>query len=325
MLNILVTCPPMIKQINNYVDLFKKHNLNVVCPKFKQTLSENELINIVPNYDGWIIGDDEVTFKILNIGKKGKLRALVKWGVGVDNIDFDACKKLELPITNIPNAFGEEVSDVAIGYLLCLTRQLHNIDNATKNGNWVKPCGESLSNKKCCLVGFGDIGRCVARKLLAFNLNVYVSDPGFTQNKESHKIDCKYNLNISLNSNLEKVFIKSLDECVKNCDYIIITCSLNKSTYGLINKKLMLLANKGVKIINVSRGPVINENDLIELLKSGHIDSVGLDVFCEEPVNKNSELLGFKKCIFGSHNGSNTIEAVNNTSIKAIDYMVGFL
>ena len=81
-------------------------------PKFKQVLSEDELINLVPLYDGWIIGDDEVTFKILNESVRGNLKALVKWGVGTDNIDFEACKKLNLPITNIPNAFGEEVSDI---------------------------------------------------------------------------------------------------------------------------------------------------------------------------------------------------------------------
>ena len=314
----------MIKQINNYTKLFEKYNMDIFCPKFKQVLTEEQLLELVPQYDGWIIGDDEVTYKILKKGTDGNLKALVKWGVGTDNIDFEACKKFNLPITNIPNAFGEEVSDIAIGYLISLSRQIHNIDNGTKNGKWLKPCGKSLSNKKVCLIGFGDIGRCTARKLLAFNLNVYVSDPGFKQHYNG-EIECLYNSNIKINENLFNIKLTSLNKCVSNCDYIIITCALNKSTKYLVNKKLILKAKKGVIIINVSRGSVANENDLIELLDNKFIDCVGLDVFEEEPIAKNNELLKFEKCIYGSHNSSNTIEAVNNTSYKAINFMNKFL
>ena len=225
----------MINQINNYNEIFKKYNMEIFCPKFKQVLNEKQLLELVPKYDGWIIGDDEVTYKILENGIKGNLKALVKWGVGTDNIDFEACKKLNLPITNIPNAFGEEVSDIAIGYLLSLTRQIHNIDNGTKNGKWLKPCGESLSGKKVCLIGFGDIGRCTARKLLAFNLNVFVSDPGFE--KVDNVINCKYNSDLKIDDKLKDVEISNLDMSLKNADYVIITCSLNKNTFQLINKE----------------------------------------------------------------------------------------
>jgi len=323
-MKILVTCPPMINKINNYTELFEKYNMNIFCPKFKQVLTEKQLLKLVPQYDGWIIGDDEVTYTILKKGTDGNLKALVKWGVGTDNIDFEACKKLNLPITNIPNAFGEEVSDIAIGYLISLSRQIHNIDNGTKNGKWLKPCGQSLYGKKVCLIGFGDIGRCTARKLLAFNLNVYVSDPGFKQNI-NNEIICLYNSKLKINKNLYNIKLKSLDECVSNCDYIIITCALNKSTKYLVNKELILKTKKGVKIINVSRGSVVNENDLIELLENNFIDSVGLDVFENEPISINNKLLKFNKCIYGSHNSSNTIEAVNNTSLKAINYIYKYI
>ena len=187
-MKILVTCPPMINMIENYKDLFEKYNLEFYCPKFTQVLTVEELINLVPKYDGWIIGDDPADRIVFEEGKKGKLKAAVKWGVGVDNVDFEACKELNIPITNVPNVFGEEVSDVAIGMLLNLTRKLHDINSETKKGNWYKPAGNSLTGKKVCLIGFGDIGRCTARKLLAFNLDVYVSDPGFE--KVNGKIIC---------------------------------------------------------------------------------------------------------------------------------------
>lgn len=323
MFKILVTCPPMIKQIQNYDSKFKSLDLDYHCPKFTQTMTEDELIAVLPNYDGWIIGDDPATRRVFEAGKAGKLRAAVKWGVGVDNVDFIACKDLGIPITNVPGVFGEEVSDVAIGYLICLTRKLHVIDNNVKNGNWIKPCGNSLSGKKVCLVGFGDIGRCTARKLIAFNLDVYVSDPGFTIVDD--KIVCNYNPELIVDEYLQRVHLGALEYCITGCDYIITTCNLNKFTHHLINKNNILLANKGVRIINVARGPIVKEDDVLELLESGHIESVGFDVFEKEPLDCDNKLRKYSNSIFGSHNGSNTIEAVNKVSYFAINKIKEYL
>ena len=323
MFKILLTCPPMIKQSNMYSELFKEHNLEVFIPKFTQTLSEEELCNLLPNFDGWIIGDDPATRKVFETGIKGRLKAAVKWGVGTDNVDFEACKDLNIPITNIPGVFGEEVSDVAIGYLLCLTRQLHIINDRHKKGEWYKPCGVSLTNKKVCLLGFGDIGRSTARKLLAFNLNVYVSDPGFI--KENDNIICKYNSNIKIDDTLNKVKLLDLNECLEDADFIICTCPLTKETHHIINKEKILKAKEGVIIINVGRGSVIKEEDIIELLENGYIKSVGFDVFEEEPLKKNNKLRNYEQNIYGSHNSSNTKEAVDKVSKIAIETINKFL
>jgi D-3-phosphoglycerate dehydrogenase / 2-oxoglutarate reductase len=323
MFKVLLTCPPMINQIDLFKDLMSTHNIQIDIPSFTQVMTEEKLINILPNYDGWIIGDDPATRKVFESGKKGNLKAAVKWGVGTDNVDFEACKDLNIPITNIPGVFGEEVSDVAIGMLLNLTRKLHMIDTETKKGNWIKPCGNSLSGKKVCLIGFGDIGRCTARKLLSFNLNVYVSDPGFE--KIDGKIICKYNKNIIVPENIQKVHITNLDDALNNCDFVIVTCVLNKHTYHLINKDKVMKCKKGVKIINVARGPIVKEDDVVELLEKDFISAVGFDVFVTEPLPDNSKLRYFPQNFYGSHNGSNTIEGVIKTSTIAIEKIKTFL
>ena len=315
-MKVLITCPPMIKRIEHYDNMLKENGIEYYCPEFTQVMTEDELIELLPNYDGWIIGDDPATRKVFEAGHKGKLRAAVKWGVGVDNVDFEACKDLNIPITNIPNVFGEEVSDVAIGMMLNLTRRLHEIDAATKNNSWYKPAGNSLSGKKVCLIGFGDIGRSTARKLLAFNLDVHVSDPGFEC--INGKIVCKYNSEIIVPKSVMNVKICSLDDALDNADFIIVTCALNKHTYHLVNKTNILKSKKGVIIINVARGPVVKEDDVIELLESNYIKSVGFDVFEVEPLPKESKLRNFKQNFYGSHNGSNTIEGVDKTSYIAI-------
>ena len=321
-MKVLVTCPAMIKNIKRYEDKFKELNLEYFCPKFKQVMSEEELIKLLPDYDGWIIGDDPATRKVLEAGKKGKLKAAMKWGVGTDNVDFEACKELEIPISNTPNVFGNEVADVAIGYLIGLARDTYLIDRKVRKLRWSKPTGISLKDKKVCLIGFGDIGRNIARRLKPFQMNVYVSDPGFK--KYEDKLECVYDKNMDLKEFLYLSFT-NLDLALENSDFIIVCCSLNENTKHLLNKDKIKLCNKNVRIINVSRGQIIVESDLIELLEEGFIHGCALDVFEEEPLPFNNKLRTFDKNIFGSHNGSNTIEGVDKVSNICIDKMYKFL
>ena len=234
-MKILITCPPMIKQISRYHDILIEKNFQYYCPNVKQIMSEEELINLLPNYDGWIIGDDPATRKVFEAGKNGQLKAAVKWGVGVDNVDFEACKDLNIPIINTPGMFGNEVADIAIGYLLGLSRDLFYIDREVRKGNWIKPTGVSLSGKKVCLVGFGDIGRNIAKRLIPFEFDIYVSDPGFYKNNDE-KIICQYDNSLIIPDQLNIVKIEQLDTCLKDADFVIISCSLNKHTFNLLNK-----------------------------------------------------------------------------------------
>ena len=182
----------MIGQLDQLQSTINKHKINITVPEFTGLMSEEDLCKIIGNYDGWIIGDDPCTENVIKAGIKGKLKALVKWGVGVDNVDFDACKKYNIPVTNTPAMFGEEVSDIAINYLLTLTRETHIINKKIREGVWYKPAGRTLTGRNVALIGFGDIGRCTARKCLAFNLNVNVSDPGFYHDMERNgKIKCR--------------------------------------------------------------------------------------------------------------------------------------
>lgn len=317
-MKILITCPPMLKRIDHYRDRFNEINAEIYCPEVKQTLSEEELIELVPQFDAWIIGDDPATRRVFEAGKAGKLKKAVKWGVGVDNVDFAACADLGIPIKNTPNMFGEEVSDVAMGYLLCLARKLHRIDMANRMFEWIKPCGNSLVDKKVCLVGFGDIGRCLARKLLAFRMNVWVSDPMF--NKVDGRISA--NIDVDIEDCLHSVNMATLSECMNNADYVIVTCALNKHTHHLINKENLLKCNSGVRLINVARGPIIDQSAVCELLDTDHIDAVAFDVFEVEPLAPDNPLRNHKNNMFGSHNGSNTAEAVDRVSFKVIDILL---
>jgi len=303
MLRILLTCPPMIGAIDSLREEFARCGAEVVCPEFQQTLSESELIDLVPQYDGWIIGDDPATAKVFAAGRAGRLRAAVKWGVGTDNVDFAGAKAAGFEVPNTPGMFSEEVSDVAVAYLLGLARDLFVIDRGVRAGGWPKPSGSSLSGKSAALAGFGNIGRATARKLLAFGMKVIAYDPYYQRDPALDVENATW------------------PERLAEADFVVLTCALTESSRHMVNAETLARMKPGVRIINVGRGPLIDEPTLIAALESGHVASAALDVFEEEPLPETSPLRQFDRCIFGSHNSSNTKEAVHRTSLKAIEFL----
>lgn len=307
-MKILVTCPPMLGMINEFTPIAGKRGFELVPAEVTQTLSESELINLLPQYDGWIIGDDPATRRVFEAGKSGQLKAAVKWGIGVDNVDFAACKDLGIPIINTPNMFGGEVADVAVGYVIGLARQLFLIDRGIRNGEWPKPAGMSLAGKHVALVGFGDIGRSAAKRLAAFDMPIVAYDPG---NDDDGGI-----------SGVERV---AWPQRIGEADFIIFTCALNAKNHHMLDAVALAQAKPGVHVINVARGPLIDELALSAALQSGQVTAAALDVFEDEPLPSESPLRGLPQCIFGSHNGSNTRDAVRRASLQAMERLFGFL
>ena len=112
-MKILVTCPPMLRQIDAFRSDFRSKGWVVTTPDLVQTLSVDELCELVPAHDGWIIGDDPAEAAVVAAGKAGLLKAAVKWGVGTDNVDFGAFEAHDIPVTHTPGMFGDEVADIA--------------------------------------------------------------------------------------------------------------------------------------------------------------------------------------------------------------------
>jgi D-3-phosphoglycerate dehydrogenase len=309
MKKILVTCPPMLGMFEEFVKPAQEMGLELVAAQTTQVLTEEQLVELLPNYDGWIIGDDPATRKVFEAGKKGSLKAAVKWGIGVDNVDFTACQDLDIPIINTPNMFGGEVADVGMSLLLGLARQTHFIDREIRQNNaWPKPAGMSVTGKHIGVVGFGDIGESLVKRLIGFDVTATVYDPGVEGNK-----------------GYEFVSRKTFPDGIEKCDFLVFTCALNKHNYHMLNAQVIANMKPGAMVVNVARGPLIDEGALISALVTGHISAAGLDVFEEEPLPKLSPLRKMPQCIFGSHNGSNTKEGVRRATYKALEEMARFV
>lgn len=308
-MKILITCPPMLGLIEHFAPMIREHGLEFDAPKLSQVLPEAELEKCIGDYDGWIIGDDPATRAVFEAGLRGNLKAAVKWGVGTDNVDMAAARELGIPVANTPQMFGEEVADVALGYLIGLARELFAIDRSVRDGGWEKRRGISLSGKCAALVGFGDIGRALARRLLTIGMRVVAYDPHFIAQP-----------------GLEAVERAAWPDRLEEADALLFTCALTESNHHMLGPAELARVNPGLRVVNVSRGALINEAALACALDQGRVHSVALDVFEVEPLPQRAPLRGFDdRVVFGTHNASNTEDAVIRASHRALDLLCGFL
>jgi D-3-phosphoglycerate dehydrogenase len=304
---VLVTCPPMLGMIGALRGLFEARGIELTCPDVTQTLSVGQLMNLLPGHHGWIIGDDPADRQVLTVGAASGLRAAVKWGVGIDNVDFAACRDLGIKVTNTPGMFGAEVADVALGYVIALARETFVVDRTVRTGAWPKPRGISLAGRCVALIGHGDIGRSLLVRLRACGMRVIVYDPASPAPESAEVSNAVW------------------PERCAEADFLVVTCALTESSRHMINASTIAALRSGVRVVNVSRGPVIDESALVNALRTGQVHSAALDVFEVEPLPADSPLRDFPRCVLGSHNGSNTEEAVIRASLEAAQYVFEFL
>ena len=155
---VLVTSIPMLSTLETCQERFAAEDFEVVAPQITRQYTEAELCDMIADFDGVIAGDDPFTSHVLETGRKGRLRALVRLGIGFDAVDVEATKRLGIGFSNTPGVFSDEVAEFAIGYLILLARGLHKVDAAAHVGAWLKYQGTSLRGKTAGIIGVGNVG-----------------------------------------------------------------------------------------------------------------------------------------------------------------------
>jgi len=254
----------------------------------------NELKKIIKEFDAIIVRSaTKVTKEIIEEGAKGRLKVIGRAGVGVDNIDVETATKHKIIVVNSPTAAARSVAELTIAFAFALARDLVVANNELKSGEWTKKKhkGIVLEGKTWGLIGFGRIGREVARIALALGMNVIAYDAYV-------KVD------------MEGVSeAKSIEEVLKNSDIVSVHVPLTEETRGLIGEKELRMMKKGAILINTARGGVIDEGALAKVIEEGHLRGAGLDVFEEEPPKPYNPLLKLKNVYVTPHIGANTVEA----------------
>lgn len=306
MRKVLVTSPPMCLAIERYADLFSDAGIHAHSANAGQTLARRELFSLIPDFDGWVIGDDRVDAEVLQAGRAGRLSAAVKWGIGVDNIDFGAAMAAGIPIRNTPDMFGDEIADLAMHYVTGLARETFQIHAGVKTGGWPKPAGISLAGRTAAVVGFGSVGQALVGRLRAAKMKVIV----YTRTETRFHLKC------------DKVQLRRWPSGIDQAEFVILCCPLTDQTRHLLGDDFFATCFAGVRIVNVARGGVIDTNALCRALASRRAHSAALDVFEQEPLPREAPIRRFDQILLGSHNASNTVDAVDRTSQRAIETLV---
>ena len=303
---VLFTAPYMIPFVDRFKPVFDQYGLDLIVPDVQERMEEVDLLQYAGQFDGAICGDDRYTLRVIEACSP-RLKVISKWGTGIDSIDAEACSRYSIKIGRTLNAFTTPVADTVLGYMLAFARRHPWMDNEMKSGKWEKIPGKALSECTLGVVGVGNVGKAVTRRARAFGMKVYGNDI----------IDVDH---VFVNdTNIQMMDLQAL---LSNSDFVSITCDLNPTSYHLMNSDTFALMKPTAVIINTARGPIIEEQALIEALQTKRLAGAALDVFEVEPLPLDSPLLKMHNVLLAPHNSNSSPAAWERVHWNTIKNLV---
>jgi D-3-phosphoglycerate dehydrogenase len=273
----------------------------------KRPLAAGELTGLVRGIDGWIAGLDEINAAV--IAAADRLKVIARYGVGVDRVDLEAATQRGIVVANTPGANSAAVAELTIGLMLALGRRICQANREVRNGRWPRYSGVGLAGKTVGLVGFGSIGREVARRLAAFGCRILVADPYIDPEVVS---GCRATL-------------QSLDDLLPVSDFVCLHAAATPLTAGMVNDSFFRKMKPGAFLVNTARGELVDEAALGLAIESGRLCGAALDCFRREPPAADHPLLRLPQVIATPHTGAHTDEAVNAMGRMALDACLAVL
>lgn len=263
-------------------------------------LNAEQLGLLLPGVDGWIAGVDQINKDALQ--KADRLKVIARYGVGVDNVDFDVIRKKKITVTYTPGANSGAVAELALALLLALARQIPVANQAVHNGEWPRLNGVSIEGKTIGILGLGAIGKELALRLRGFNCRLLAYDP-FYEGAFASEND---------------VEMAPLEDVIRQSDFLSLHLPLLAETRSMVNREFLALMKKGSYLINTARGEIIDEDALWAALEAGHLAGAGLDTFSIEPPDPQHRLLNLPNVITTPHIGAQTDGATSNMGWMAL-------
>ncbi len=271
-----------------------------------------KLVNDNGGFDGLLNGDDHITAKVIDaaLNAPAKLRVIAKYGIGLDSIDVKYATSKQVPVLFTPGVNHTTVAEHTFGLMIALAKHFWPHLKSTKAGGWKRMTGSELYGKTIAILGMGRIGKEVAKRARAFDMNVrgfdLYWDEGFAQ---ACSVDrCM-----------------TADEAIKDADVVSLHMNLDDNNRGFINKTRIAAMKKGVWIINTARGGLVVENDVAEACKSGQLGGYATDVVNQEPPPADHPFVNIDNIIVTPHIGSRTFESVERQAMRATMNIVNYL
>ena len=289
------------------VEIFEK--ADGIELEVRKGVDADELLKIIPEYDGIIIRSaTKVTEEVLAAGKK--LKAVGRAGVGVDNVDIKSASRRGIVVMNTPQANTISTAEHTIAMIFSLARRIPEADAYMKKGEWAKKKlkGVELYGKTLGVVGYGRIGRWVAKVCQSVGMKIVAFDPMVSDDK-IRETDATP---------------ATVEELFKISDFITVHTPVNNETRNMINKDTIAIMKDGVRLVNCARGGIINEDDLCDAVESGKVAGAALDVYPKEP-NQNKRLETYSQIILTPHIAASTGEAQSKVGVEVAEEMVEYL
>jgi len=273
----------------------------VIYNPTSKPLPSTQVARLLKDVDGYIAGLDEIDRAALQTANQ--LKVIARYGVGVDNVDLAAAKEKGIIVTNTPGANSISVAEMTIGLILSLARRIPESVAATRSGGWPRMSGITLENKTIGLLGFGSIGKQVARRLSVFDCHILAYDPypdtTFADNYQ--------------------VKLLPLEDVAAQSDFLSLHMPLLPETRAMVNSAFLAKMKKGSYLINTARGELIDDAALAGAITSGHLQGAALDVFATEPPGVDNPLMKLTQVLVTPHSSSHTDGATDAMGQMALD------
>ncbi len=287
---VLLTAPYLQSVLGRFRPLLEKYGIELIVPAVQERMEETDLLQYAGQFDGALCGDDHYTARVLQACAP-RLKVISKWGTGVDSIDGEAAARLNIKVCRTPNAFTLPVADTVMGYILAFARRQPWMDRDMKSGHWEKLAGRSLSECTLGVIGVGHIGKAVVRRARAFGMGLLGND--------ILEIDHVFLAETGLQ-------MTTLDQLLSRSDFVSVNCDLNPSSLHLIHAGTLAGMKPEAILINTARGPIVDEQALIEALQTKRLAGAALDVFEVEPLPANSPLRKMENVMLAPHNSNSS-------------------
>ena len=305
-LKVLITRP--ISDIG--LSILNKQNYDLVSNSTERPLRPNELRRKVRNVNAILCFlNDRIDKEIMDLAGPN-LKIISTFSTGYEHIDIREAKKRNIKVGYTGSILTETTADLAFGLLLCIGRRIVESDKFVRDGRWKfgwSPdlmIGTDVHGKTLGILGMGKIGKAIVKRALGFDMKViYTNRSPITKSKVN---------NHSLN--FDNIKYRDLEDLARESDYIVICCSLNKESYHLVNKKFISQMKKSAFLINIARGKIINQRDLVSALKKKVIAGAALDVYEDEPIENRNELVKMQNVVLLPHIGSASLDTRNKMS-----------